>query len=418
VALDLSVVALSAPARRLLCLLSLAPGSDSSDGSAAALIGRPVAEAAAGLAELCRRHLLAEHRPGRFRAHDLVRAHAAELARREVDAADLDGALDRLLCWYCATAARADALLRPSVHVPDAVAARPEDWQPELATSADAVDWFEAERDNLIAAVTAGTGRPGQIWRLAASMRGWLQRRAPRQTWIELYRLGVAAARADGDLAGEATLLTGLGIAHSLLLEQEPATQAYWTAIGIFEQIGDTVGVIDAIGSLGGLLADIGAVAQSLPLLRWACEQATGLPDLPDLRFKVEMNLGYAYRLSGDLNLAIHHYHAAAEVAEKSAERPWLMASVLRNVGAAQLVSCDYHQAASTFRTVLDLARQTGDRIREADALDGLALVAEALGQHAEAAEQLADAIEILQPVGGPQLMAWQARLAALRGED
>jgi len=427
VALDLSVRALSAPARLMLCLISLAPGNDSSDGSAAALIGCPVGEAAAGLAELSRRHLLAEYRPGRFRAHDLVRAHAAELARREMDAADLDAALDRLIGWYCETAARADALLRPSVHVPAVVAARPEEWQrqewrpeewrPELATSADAVDWFEAERDNLIAAVTAGTGRPGQIWRLAASMRGWLQRRAPRHTWIELYRLGVAAARADGDLAGEATLLTGLAIAHSLLLEQKPATEAYWTAISIFEQIGDAVGVIDAIGSLGGLLADTGAVDQSLPLLRWACEQATELADLPDLRFKVEMNLGYAYRLSGDLKLAIHHYHAAAEVAEKSAERPWLMASVLRNVGAAQLVSGEYHQAASTFRTVLDLARQTGDRIREADALDGLAEVAEALGQTAEAAEQLADAIEILQPVGGPQLTAWQARLAALRGD-
>ena len=36
------------------------------------------------------------------------------------------------------------------------------------------------------------------------------------------------------------------------------------------------------------------------------------------------------------------------------------MASVLRNVGAAQLVSGEYHEAASTFRTVLDLARQTG----------------------------------------------------------
>jgi tetratricopeptide (TPR) repeat protein len=412
------VLALSASARRLLCLLSLMPGDESSDRCAAALAGCPLADAAAALAELSRRHLLAEHRPGRFRAHDLIRTYAAELADRELDIADREAARDRLLGWYYAASARADTLLRPSVPVPVAADAVPGEWQPELETVADALDWFETERDNLIAAVSAGAGRPGLIWRLAASMRGWLQRRAPRHTWIELYRLGVAAARADGDLAGEATLLTGLAIAHSLLLEQEPATQAYRAAIDIFERIGDAAGAIDAIASLGGMLSDVGAADQALPLLRQADERVAVLPDLPDLKFKIEMNLGYAHRLTGDREAALRHYYTAAEFADKSAERPWLKASVLRNIGSVQFLFGEYQQAAATYRVILDLAQQTGDRTREAEAMNGLAEVAHALGHNAEAAGHLAAAIEILQPIGSHLLEGYQARLAALLGDD
>ena len=68
---------LSADAARLFVLLGLHPGPDISVPAAASLAAVPSARAGALLAELAAAHLLSEHRPGRYTAHDLLRAYAA-----------------------------------------------------------------------------------------------------------------------------------------------------------------------------------------------------------------------------------------------------------------------------------------------------------------------------------------------------
>ncbi|MFF4808143.1 BTAD domain-containing putative transcriptional regulator [Micromonospora chersina] len=91
------------------------------------------------LEQLCRAHLLTAEPGGRVRMHDLVRLHARE--RTEV-------AADQVIAWYAglhAYAGRAAASL-PCKALPVADAGAAIDaW--------DAVDWFEAERENLVAAV-------------------------------------------------------------------------------------------------------------------------------------------------------------------------------------------------------------------------------------------------------------------------
>ncbi|NES37380.1 tetratricopeptide repeat protein [Micromonospora sp. PPF5-17] len=91
------------------------------------------------LEQLCRAHLLTDDASGRVRMHDLVRLHARE--RTEV-------AADEVIAWYARLhgyAERADASL-PCKILPVADAGTPIDaWA--------AVDWFEAERENLVAAV-------------------------------------------------------------------------------------------------------------------------------------------------------------------------------------------------------------------------------------------------------------------------
>jgi hypothetical protein len=69
---------LSDPARRMFRLLGVHPGPDIS--AAASLAGTNQAETDRSLAELTRAHLLAEHRPGRYTFHDLLRVYAAEQA--------------------------------------------------------------------------------------------------------------------------------------------------------------------------------------------------------------------------------------------------------------------------------------------------------------------------------------------------
>ena len=91
------------------------------------------------LEQLCRAHLLTDDVSGRVRMHDLVRLVARE--RTEVP-------VDEVVAWYArlhAYAERADASL-PCGALPVA------DAGPAL-DAWESVDWFEAERENLVAAV-------------------------------------------------------------------------------------------------------------------------------------------------------------------------------------------------------------------------------------------------------------------------
>src|SRR5215467_15823592 len=69
---------LSGEAARMFALLGLHPGPDISIPAAASLAAIAQAAARRLLRELARAHLIAEHAPGRYAFHDLLRAYAAE----------------------------------------------------------------------------------------------------------------------------------------------------------------------------------------------------------------------------------------------------------------------------------------------------------------------------------------------------
>jgi hypothetical protein len=136
---DLSYRRLPPAQARLLRLLSLAPGPESSDEVVAVLAGEaapPLRE----LAGLARAHLVergSERR--RWRLHDLVRTYGASLA----SGAEAESGRERVLAFYCGRAQAADAWLRwlPGMPVPGRFASRSE-----------ALAWLDAERTALLAA--------------------------------------------------------------------------------------------------------------------------------------------------------------------------------------------------------------------------------------------------------------------------
>src|SRR5262249_44533910 len=81
----------------------LIPGPDFDAYAAAALDGASPGTARRDLGELYDQHLLAEHAPGRYRLHDLLRQHARALAAADDDA-ETDAAAGRLLGYYLHTA--------------------------------------------------------------------------------------------------------------------------------------------------------------------------------------------------------------------------------------------------------------------------------------------------------------------------
>ena len=136
--------ALPPDAARLFRLLGLHPGPDFSDTAAAALAGVDVRTARRLLDVVAAAHMVEQTASDRFRLHDLLRAYAGDQARLEQTPHEREEALRRVLIWY--------------LHTADAV---------------QAMQWYEAERDNLVAAVRAAatSGLDRITWQLAVVLR-------------------------------------------------------------------------------------------------------------------------------------------------------------------------------------------------------------------------------------------------------
>jgi tetratricopeptide (TPR) repeat protein len=100
-ALDLSYQDLRPEQRCTYRMLGLHPGADIEPYAAAALLDISLLEAGRRLEHLLEAHLLQEPVPGRYRFHDLTRAHAAHTA--SLDEPDRQRAVDRLLDYYRST---------------------------------------------------------------------------------------------------------------------------------------------------------------------------------------------------------------------------------------------------------------------------------------------------------------------------
>src|SRR6204780_4440335 len=104
-----SVRQLTGEAVRMFWLLGIHPGPDICAPAAASLAGRGQPQARRLLRELADAHLIAEHVPGRYAFHDLLRAYAAEQACDADSDTDRREATGRVLDHYLHTAAHAAA---------------------------------------------------------------------------------------------------------------------------------------------------------------------------------------------------------------------------------------------------------------------------------------------------------------------
>src|SRR5262249_54103886 len=151
--------------------------------------------------------LLQEPTPGRYRFHDLTRAHAAHTAARD------DDSLDGLLNYYRHTAAVAMDTAYPyeresRPQVPPALTAGP-----AMEYPAAALDWLDNEMPNLLAAAryAAEHDRPAHLLHLSTILHRHLRTRGPYDDAETLHQHALSAARATGDQAAELDALVSLG---------------------------------------------------------------------------------------------------------------------------------------------------------------------------------------------------------------
>jgi tetratricopeptide (TPR) repeat protein len=399
-ALDLSYRHLDPAARRLYRLLGQHPGSHIDAPAAAALAGVTADQGRPLLDRLVDAHLLAEPAPGRYRFHDLVRAHAAAMATGTDADAARRAALGRLLDHYAHTASVAMDLVYPheTDHRPPAPRDRTAPRTFDRPQQAEA--WLDTELDNLLAAAShaADHGWPEHTLHQSATLHRHLHTRAHHRHAEILHTRALTAARATGNRTGEQNGLAGLGDVHRMQGRYQQATDSYRQALEIARATGDRTGRQTALTGLGQAHYLAGRPEQAVECFGQALEIARATGNRTGLS-EALAGLGHVHRWEDRYEQAVECYRQALEIARATGNRT-AEQNALTGLGLTQHRQGRYEQAADCFRQVLGIARATGNRTGEQYALYGLGLTQQRQGRDQQAAGSYRQALEIARATG------------------
>jgi len=428
---ELSYRQLDPDAARLFRLLPVDPGPDVSTTAAGALAGWPPGQARTVLGQLMKAHLVdvAGGGAGRWQMHDLLRLYARQLSG--ADAGEQEQALDRLLGYYLNRAEAADAYLQalPGTPVPT-----------EFTGRDDALAWLDAERPNLIAAVTiaADTGRDQTAMDLPLALSEYLSRRRRFDELLTVLAISRDCARHQGNRAHEARALSSLGVTLVEVRRFGEAIGALEAAAAIFREtgnrndesialnnlslalvevrrFGEAIGALEAaaaifretgnrywegmaLNNLGGALKDVGLFEEAIG----AHEDAAAIFRETGDRYReggALTNLGLVLRRVGRFEESISAHEDAAAIFRETRNRH-REGMTLNNLGLALRDVGRFEESISAHEDAAAIYRETGDRYREGTALANLGLALRDMGRFEEAITTLQDAAAIFRETG------------------
>jgi DNA-binding SARP family transcriptional activator/Tfp pilus assembly protein PilF len=409
--LSWSYRALTGAAARLFRLLGLHPGPDVSLAAAASLGALRPDQAREVLAELTRGHLLAEHEPGRYAFHDLLRAYAAEQARDLDRQGVRDAAVHRLLDHYLHSAYASARLIEPLLERLALGEAEPGTVLAEPAKAADAMAWFAAEQAGILGAVqlAAEGGLAAHAWQLAWIVSSYYLRRGLWEDNTAAQQAALGAARAAGDVPGEAHAVHGLANGYARSGRFDLAVPKYERALGLCQATGDHANQARIQASLAWIaesqerLTDAaGHAAAALALYQAAGDrpgEATGLNDL-----------GFCYARMGNFREALSYCERGLAICREVGERNW-EAATLDSLGLIHDGLGDRDRAVACYEQAAAIYRDLGDRFNEADTLMSLGDVLARAGGDAAARARWAQAVAIFDEIGHPDGDEARARL-------
>ncbi|WP_051367119.1 ATP-binding protein [Hamadaea tsunoensis] len=387
--------------------LGLHPGRTFGAGAAVTLTG-----SRALLDDLVRAHLVYRSGPTRYGLHDLLRAYAAELTRT-VDSGRIRRAgVRRILDYYLHSAYAANVALEPNrlpISLPRAArSVRPR----SFATAPDALAWFAAEHDNLMAAVdTARTGGFDEhTWRLAWTLMTYFERRGHWRAYAATHQVGLAAAVRLGDTPGQAHAHRCLARAYARLERLDDAEKHSRQALELYELLGDERGCARTLLNLSGLAGRRGRHAEAMTDDRRALELFRAAGDRHGEALALNQ-ISCDHSALGEHAAALEHGRLALERFAEFADEPG-QAAAWDTLGVAHHARAAYADAAACYARALALFRGLGDRGAEADTLTNLGDTHAAAGERGQARLAWRDALGIYEATGHARAADLQARLA------
>ena len=399
---------LSEPAMAMFALLGLHCGPDITVLAAASLASVPRPDARRALAELADASLTAEHRPGRYVMHDLVRGYATAQACQTLSEADIGEAVGRSLDHYLHTMAVWSDIprsFRPASPAPGVVPER-------LAGEAQQVDWARAEHQVLLRAIAqaAAAGHVTQAWQIFERQSWFL---GDQGYWADCQAAGkavLAAAQAAGDQSalGWTHMIIGRHCAFAGALDD--GRTYLIRAQDHLSRAGDLRGQASALllssyacGWQGDWAEGASLAGQALALLRQAGHQG---------RWALYA-IGECHAHLGNYDLARGYARQALELGPDPGD-PTNLALAWGVLGLVHYRLGERHQAISCYREALALANQWKTPL----ARRWLASLLAEFGDACRAASDLPaasrawrQALQVLDDLGLPDSLGVRARL-------
>jgi DNA-binding SARP family transcriptional activator/tetratricopeptide (TPR) repeat protein len=405
-----SYARLSPDAARLFRCLPSFPGPDVSADAAASIA--PAGRTGELLTELTSAHLLEEYVPGRFRLHDLLARYAQERAEQEDTEDARRESLRRVLSWYNAAATMMRRILTPnSPHIrhddqPDPVPA-------SLAAGMQAMEWLEAERRNLVAAVglAARLGFDTIAVTLPLVLWGLFEQRRYLHDWLDTNVIGIEAAHRTGDLDAEAHLYISLSRAYVALGRAEDGITGLHRAIAIRQAQGDLPELAALRLALSIVYFEMGRVTEAV----FECEQAAAMArESGDLRNEAHAlsDLGEMHQRMAQPEKALG-WHLAAQAIAAQILSPILTGAVQSNLASTYLELGRNDEATVAAKAAIELNEKSGNLVEQANAHRVLGDAFGGLGQDAQARSHWRTALAIYRDLGDPQADDVAAKLGS-----
>ena len=313
-----------------------------------------------------------------------------------------DAAAGRVLDHYLHTAGSAARLLNPAMDPvaltpprPGAAAGQPADHRQALA-------WFEAEHQVLLAALTlaARSGFDVHAWQLSWAMTPFLRARGHWQEWAAAQRTALAAATRLGDTAAQALSGRLLANACTGLGDHDQARGHFASSLTLYQRLGNRLGEAKVQHNLGGLAerqgryADaLGHAGQALRLFKAAGDKAGEAQALNDV--------GWYHGLLGDYQQARTFCRQALTLCAEIFDH-WMEGHAWDSLGYAEHHLGNLAEAAACYQRALSLHRESGYRFGEAETLTHLGDTRQAAGDLAQAREAWQQALAILEDLQLP----------------
>ncbi|WP_405671983.1 ATP-binding protein [Streptomyces sp. NBC_01530] len=417
--LSLSHHALTDEEAEVFGLLAIAPGPDIGLAAAGSLTGRGRSRTRAVLRRLEQASLIGQDAAGRYRMHDLIRRYAA--TAHDLAHGTREAALRRVLDFYTHTAFTAANLL-DSHRDPIELSPPAPDCRPQaLPDIPAAMDWFDTEHNNLLAAQRTAVAHASHrtAWQLAWTLNDFHYRRGHRHDQLAVWQIAVDSAGQLPDPGARIIAHRLLGRAHVVLGHHQEAINALNQALALSEQQNDRALQANAHYTLASIWPD---GRRALEHARRALDLYRGL-DQPIGEANALNAVGwYAARL-GHHDTAREHCQAALALFQHHQDVSG-QAQTLDSLGYIDHHSGHHQDAVQHYRHAISLYRDLDNTYEAADTLDRLGHSHAALGQHdltrevwreardlyrqqgrdqeAEQVEQQLDELDGLGGLGGP----------------
>jgi tetratricopeptide (TPR) repeat protein len=397
--LSLSYRHLSEPSAMMFRLLGVHPGPDITAPAAASLAGVTLPAARGALRELARASLIAEHVPGRYAFHDLLRSYAREQAMDTIPGAERHAAFCRALDHYLQSAYAARALLYPGQETiridPPLPGVRTE----SFTGKRQALAWLDAEYQVMMKGIDEAVRENVDdfAWRFPVVLWTYLYVCGHWHDGMATQRVAVEAARRRGERNGYARAMRGLGSVLAKLGEHSEAQDQLAQARLIFAELGDKVGLARTDLILSQAFDDQGLYECSLAATESAlriAETAAGDPEMQLVRAAALNNSAWCRVQLGDLEQAREACLEALALCASLGYTPG-EAGTLDTLGCVYQHLGSYHEAVGCFSRALELGALSGNRLQLANTLGHLAQTHRAAGDVAAARAAWVNALEV-----------------------